>query len=442
MDNKESDKKLEYLKREEIRTMQKDIARLREAEAQKEREIIAKLKTGEEAKKEKEEIEKAETEAMERGKAEEEAKRRQEQLKKLREEREERERLMGEETLKKGKLGTEEFKEKLKESQKREEEERRKFLERVEAKVEGRIEMPAPEAAPEAALEIAPELKPEPEPAPEAVPGLEEPPKPEVPAVPAPKLKLRIPRISGVFPQKPSLFEKVWIRIVVLLLVLTNLAIIATFWYWYLVVREKTPQIPPAPPPMQPLIEEILPSPALISTSITRTLEVAGSAELADLISQISKEDFGQNRFIRILIKNTATNQFLGLKEFFEALEVKTPEGFYNKINNDFTLFVYSSQGRNRLGFVAQIIEGDLSDLLNSWEPTMEKDLEKLFSALGKTKGASIPGFKTAGYKNESFRYLSFSPDHFGIVWARISNYLIFTSSGESMMKIIDKLKE
>ena len=41
----EKEEKLEFLKREEIKTMQKDIAALREVEAQKERERIAVIKT-------------------------------------------------------------------------------------------------------------------------------------------------------------------------------------------------------------------------------------------------------------------------------------------------------------------------------------------------------------------------------------------------------------
>jgi len=51
------DKKLEFLKREEIKTMAKDIARLREEEAKKEREKITTLKTEEGARTEKEKIE-------------------------------------------------------------------------------------------------------------------------------------------------------------------------------------------------------------------------------------------------------------------------------------------------------------------------------------------------------------------------------------------------
>ncbi|MDI6591553.1 MAG: hypothetical protein QME61_01240 [Patescibacteria group bacterium] len=54
----EIEEKKEFLKREEIKTMAKDIARLREAEAQKERERIAALKIEEEKKEEREKIEK------------------------------------------------------------------------------------------------------------------------------------------------------------------------------------------------------------------------------------------------------------------------------------------------------------------------------------------------------------------------------------------------
>ena len=41
----EEDKKLAYLKREEVKTMQKDVAGLREGEAKQEREKISQIKT-------------------------------------------------------------------------------------------------------------------------------------------------------------------------------------------------------------------------------------------------------------------------------------------------------------------------------------------------------------------------------------------------------------
>ena len=68
--NEKKDEKLEFLKREEIRTMQKDIARLREIEAQKERERIAALKIEEKTKKEKETVPEAAKEEIRKGELE------------------------------------------------------------------------------------------------------------------------------------------------------------------------------------------------------------------------------------------------------------------------------------------------------------------------------------------------------------------------------------
>ena len=50
----EKDEKLEYLKRGEVKTMQKDVAELREKEAKQEREKISQIKTEEEMQREKE----------------------------------------------------------------------------------------------------------------------------------------------------------------------------------------------------------------------------------------------------------------------------------------------------------------------------------------------------------------------------------------------------
>jgi len=74
--------KKEFLLREEIRTMKKDIARLQEAEAQKERERIAALKTEEEAKEEREKTERVRREAEERRKVEEKVRGKKEEAKK------------------------------------------------------------------------------------------------------------------------------------------------------------------------------------------------------------------------------------------------------------------------------------------------------------------------------------------------------------------------
>ena len=365
---------------------------------------MSQIKTEEELQREKEREEMAKKAAKERELAQEQAQKRQEEVKRLRQEREKKETILEKEEVQKEEVRTEGFKSALSETQAKEEEERKKFLERVEAKVESKEEMPSP------------------------------PPPVEPKATPAPAtaaLKKIAKKVPKPVLRKPSFAQKFWIRIVLTFLVLAVLAAIATFWYWYLEVREEEPVSAPLATEEQELI---IPA-ALISTEDSRTLELS-------LLGQLLEEDLPDNQFTRLIIKNIEENKVLGLKEFFEAFEVKTPETFYNKVENDFTLFIYSSQNENRLGLIAEVKEPGLLPLLKGWEQTMEQDFEALSVFLGKTGPSSTPSFKEAVYQNTTFRYLSLSPENFGICWLATDEYFILTFSGGSIVKTIDKINE
>ena len=227
----ENDKKMQYLERGEIKTMEKDISRLREEESKKERERIAKLKAEEEEKREKERLARAEREAAERRKAEEEIQKRKEEIKQMKEEKQKEATAAEVRESEEKEKKEERIKEKLKEIQQKEEAERIKFLERVAAKAEGRETGPAP---------ARPMPPPIPPPKPPAPP--EEKPAPEKPKTKFPKIKKPpAPKISGVFPEKPSVMNKVWIKVLLSLLIFAILAAVGTFWYWYFAVRGEEP---------------------------------------------------------------------------------------------------------------------------------------------------------------------------------------------------------
>lgn len=439
--------KLEYLEREEIRTMQKDIAKLRELEAKKEREKIGKIKTEEEVKKEGERQERAKREAEERKLMEEKAKRKDEELKKMRGEREKKTKILEKEDIKKEEVRVGKFRETLQESQIREEEERRRFLARVEAKAEGKEEELKPIPLKPPTPTPPPAQKPKPTPTPPITtptPKPEPPSPPVIPPVPPsrpapptpppiPVKKARPVKLPKPFIRKPSFAQKLWFRITLTTLVLVILVALITFWYWYLIVREES-ILSPSPTP--PTTEEPTIPLALISVDNTKVLN-------ASALDETLKQNLGQNKFTRILIKDVVENKFWGLKEFFQYFTVNTPENFYSKVNNDFTLFIYSSQTTNRLGFVAKIIEKEeFPILLNSWETSMEKDFEILSLFLGKEGSAQVPLFKEADHQSVAFRYISFPPENFGICWALVNDYLVFTFSGESIIKTIDKINE
>ena len=89
--------------------------------------------------------------------------------------------------------------------------------------------------------------------------------------------------------------------------------------------------------------------------------------------------------------------------------------------------------------FIAKIKEEEgLTELLKDWEPKLEKGI----SISGQEIPALVSYFKAANYQGATFRYQTLSRDDFGICYSIFNDYFILTSSGESMLKIIDKLGE
>lgn len=414
--------KKELLRREEVRTMQKDLARLQEEEALKERERLSKIKTEEELKKERERIER---------------------LKK-----EEEEKMFAKSAL----------------------------LEQERAKLQAeRLEKQA--------------MAEKPTPTP--------PPKKKEWPKPAYKLPFALPK-------RPSVLEKFWARALVIVILLVFWGVFITFWYWFLVVRgrEAPPLQPPAAtctdecspsgirecsdvvqyrscdnydndsclewsepsacPPGQTCSEgncisapEKPPAPpvsaALITTETQNIVEFTADEELPTLFQEAIKRFGEENTFSRIIFYNTAQNKYLGLHEFLSAFQVNVPSDVSAYLPEDFTAFVYSSKIANRFGFIAKITEYDaLNQGMLAWEATMEQDVENLFALLGKREPAKDNKFRKATYRGATFRYLSFPAINFGVVWAilpvenqeagQTEYYFVFTSSGESMMRVIDRL--
>ena len=416
----------DLLVREEIKTMQKDISRLQETEAEKEREKITQLKTGEEEKLEEERRKRAHQEATLREEAEIGAQKKQEQLKRLKEEREKKEKILEQEEKVRQEFKAGGFREKFHEIQTKEAEERRRFLERVEERATGQPIQETP--------------TPTPIPSPVFPPVSATPPTPFTPPTPPEKRfeqerpEKKIPEpLFFKSPRKPSLFDKLWIRIVFGLLALAILGGLATFWYWYLVVKDKAEE-----KIQEEVKEELVIPTSLIVVEKSETLEVADSREIPNVFSGVLNKDLGEKQFTRVIIVNTAENKVAGMQEFFTAFQAAVPAEL---IDDAFTLFLYSTAGINRLGFVVEIKGTDLNASIKSWELTMENDLDNLLVSSGKTEPSSVTYFQEATYKNNVFRYLSLQPKNFGVCWSIIDNYFILTTSGESMIKTIDKIK-
>lgn len=241
-------------------------------------------------------------------------------------------------------------------------------------------------------------------------------------------------------PEKLSMGEKLWVRLVILFIVLIILAGLITFWYWYAVIRPKNlPENPEENPPFEQL--PVIPT-ALIPIENLPTLEASLENEIPVFISQIINAEFQEEEIFRVLIVNKSRDKFVGLEEFLTAFNVETPENFYEKLNDDFTLFVHSANIGNRLGFIVKIEnQENLANLMTSWEVNVENNTASLFAVLGKEEKALLSYFKSGQYQNISFRCQPFSSQDLGICWSIIEDKLIWTTSWNTMEKIIDIIK-
>ena len=258
--------------------------------------------------------------------------------------------------------------------------------------------------------------------------------------------------IPRELPKKLSPLQKIIVRAGVVLILL----LFAGFFYWLIAQKpseapgeeeatlpEETAEEPGEQPGEQPEEQPEIKVPlSLISTEATRTLEIINLGETPLILSGLLKGKVEPQGFTRVLIENKNENKILGLKDFFAAFETQSPEGLLDKLDDDFTLFVYSTQAANRLGFVSKVEQTEgLLNLLKTWEGSMEGDTENLFTSLGKETPAVSSAFKTAFHQGVGFRFLTISREDFGICYAWFDDYFVFTSSFESMHKAIEKIK-
>lgn len=230
------EEKLQYLKREEIRTMSKDASALRESEAQRERQRVAKIRVGEERQQEPARQQAAAQAAQQRVETTKQARQKEEELIKSKEERLEIQQKAAVEAEKQLEQRKTAFGQQLERVQVPEEQARRSFLERVAAKAEGRE---AKQPTIEEPIVSRPRIP---------VPEIPTPPTLPAPVQPTPARRpVQTPVDKPV--GKPGGY---WAQIAIILASLAVLGAIGTFWYWYFVVREEAPVIAPIEQPKQP----------------------------------------------------------------------------------------------------------------------------------------------------------------------------------------------
>jgi len=196
---------------------------------------------------------------------------------------------------------------------------------------------------------------------------------------------------------------------------------------------DKTPSPAPEPSPI-PIID-------ISSYPFVETLETSSSQLLSTLQEFLnSKPGLG---LTVLLLQDETTGVLLSTEEFLQAARLAFPQGLKDRFGQDFVLFSYIAGGKNRLSLIFELTETQgTEDLLLSFEPAMEQGFASFFEVIGRKGSAYSPVFRSVVYKGVQVRFQTFSVIDFGIVYGIMGNNLVLTSSLESFQKTIDLLTE
>ena len=184
----------------------------------------------------------------------------------------------------------------------------------------------------------------------------------------------------------------------------------------------------------------------IVTTAATVTIYVDSIANVPSSISPYMRKKFDANGYHSLLIIDRGTGKKIGLKQFFNAYKLNAPSIFYSSIEDDCEFFIYANNGKNRIGFAAEITKSEMIEpAMSGWEGSIAKDTENFFRLLGRKTFAEddVLRFADGGAAGTAYKVMQFSPaeDEFAIAWANYrQTYFIFSTSNNSMAKIFNQL--
>lgn len=202
-------------------------------------------------------------------------------------------------------------------------------------------------------------------------------------------------------------------------------------------VVTSTPPIATTTPPAT--TTQPLPPSALFPVAGTEILSFATSAEIPGLLFDALRKPRPEKGFIRFLFQDVQAKTFLGLKEVFDFFEINAKEGFFENLIASSTLFADFSSKDVRVGFTAEVRDKTiLQNVMKEWEKTIAGDFSGFFFLLAGKNVSFAKTFKSAQSKDVAFRYLDSSEKNLGICYASVDDLFLFTTSGESIIRLIN----
>jgi len=272
-------------------------------------------------------------------------------------------------------------------------------------------------------------------------------------------------------PKKPSPRKKVFVRVlfIIMFAFIALNGVLFTYWFFSknqsisfqipFLSSEEEPnnEIPSAPSPAPTPTPTPGPTPtptptstpqpnlvtSLLNSQQTSTLQFSSSEQLTSLLSQLIDEP-PQSGFTNILLSKIPENQYITrANEFLTVLRVAIPPGISSHVTNEAGFFSFASPRGNRFGMIIQIQNPESAKTaLSAWESQAEQTLEPLLPFWGRPSAGYSATFRSLTHQGVEIRFQTFSTQDYGIVYAIVDNYLILTSSFETMQETIETLQE
>jgi hypothetical protein len=250
-------------------------------------------------------------------------------------------------------------------------------------------------------------------------------------------------------PQKPTDEAKLWRRIFITLILISLVALSFTLLYHAFFV----PRLRPISP--QKIVHEIQtpkPTPPVVKIyperDTIKRFPITVDDEYLLYLRKIAREEKG-GELVRIIAEDHREGvrepRITNLEDFFNVFEIDYPSNFFEKINKEFNLFIYTREMTGRIAFAVEFDRSVRDDvewtIMRPWENTMPEDFQQFFDFWNTqiTSG----DFSNTTHKGEmpvSFplRYRE-GTGGVGIYYSITEDRLLFATSLDSIRVLIER---
>ncbi len=249
-------------------------------------------------------------------------------------------------------------------------------------------------------------------------------------------------------PQRKNEEAKLWIRIFIALIIVLMVSLSFTLIYRSFFI----PQLRAIYPEMVVKeIHSIRPHYPLIDINPKKDnfkrFSFSTEEEYLIQIRNITRQE-QDGKIVRIVAEDQRSQdaEIIKFNSFFDIFEIEVPENFFNYIEKDFDLFVYTEERANHLAFMALFDRKDYEDVkwmtMRPWEENIENDFSYFFNYFGENIEESEEELESINYSTRrepvSIRYRE-GERNMGLYYVVLEDAIIFGTSLRAVQIIIDR---